>query len=188
MVDWEARVSSPPASVVSAIDIAADAKRDLHAAAMRVKGKKVVGDFDVFLCHNSGDKPEVRKIGEKLKEHGILPWFDEWELRPGLPWQPELEKQISKIKSAAVFVGRRGIGPWEDQELRAFLNEFVKRQCPVIPVLLFDKAARKSGGYGELPDLPVFLSAMTWVDFRSKVPDPLERLIWGITGQRAATE
>lgn len=188
LIAWESRISSPPASVVSAMDMAADNKRDLNAAAVRLKGKIAVGDFDVFLCHNSVDKPEVRRIAQRLKDHGILPWFDEWELRPGFPWQVELEKQIKRIKSAAVFVGRRGIGPWENVELRAFLQQFITRGCPVIPVLLFDKAARKSGGYADMPELPPFLSAMTWVDFRRKKPNPFERLIWGITGESAAAQ
>jgi len=34
------------------------------------------------------------------------------------------------------------------------------------------------------PNLPVFLEGMGWVDFRQKDPDPMERLIWGITGER----
>jgi hypothetical protein len=25
---------------------------------------------------------------------------------------------------------------------------------------------------------------MTWVDFRKRDPDPMEQLIWGITGER----
>ena len=59
-------------------------------------------EFDVFLCHNSQDKSEVIDIGFKLKERGLNPWLDEWELQPGLPWQRELERQIQNIKSAAV--------------------------------------------------------------------------------------
>ena len=27
--------------------------------------------FDVFLCHNSQDKPEVKAIAEQLKERGV---------------------------------------------------------------------------------------------------------------------
>ncbi len=34
------------------------------------------------------------------------------------------------------------------------------------------------------PELPAFLEGMTWVDFRKSEPDPMERLIWGITGVR----
>jgi hypothetical protein len=34
------------------------------------------------------------------------------------------------------------------------------------------------------PELPILLSAMTWVDFRHQASNPLARLIWGITGER----
>ena len=120
----------------------------------------------------------MKEVGEKLKEQDILPWLDEWELRPGLPWQRLLEERIKQkqMKSAAVFVGKEGIGPWQQMELEAFLREFVNRGCPVIPVLL--------PGKGKVPALPIFLKGMTWVDFRKQDPDPLKMLIWGITGQR----
>lgn len=108
---------------------------------------------------------------------GLLPWLDEWELRPGLVWQRQLEQQIAQIKSAAVFVGKEGIGPWQRQEVEAFLRQFVQRGCPVIPVIL-SNAPQK-------PNLPIFLDGMTWVDFRKQEPRPLEQLIWGITGKRS---
>ena len=131
-------------------------------------------EFDVFLCHNGQDKPEVKDIAETLKQQGLTPWLDEWELQPGLPWQRELEKQIQNIKSAAVFVGGSGIGPWQHMEIEAYLRRFVKQGCPVIPVLLPNAP--------EQPELPLFLEGMTWVDFRRLSPKPMERLIWGITG------
>ena len=65
-------------------------------------------DFDVFLCHNSVDKPTVKEIGRMLKERGIIPWLDEWELRPGFPWQKALQEKIETIKEAAVFIGKGG--------------------------------------------------------------------------------
>lgn len=138
--------------------------------------KRAAGEFDVFLCHNGADKPAVRSIAQALKARGLLPWLDQWELPPGQPWQPLLEKQIARIRSAAVFVGRAGVGPWQEQELYGFLREFVSRHAPVIPVLLPDAPAT--------PELPIFLKAMTYVDFRVSDPDPLARLEWGITGVR----
>ena len=141
-----------------------------------VERKRLAEQFDVFLCHNIADKPAVKDIGLKLVDQGIVPWLDEWELRPGVPWQRLLEEQIARIKSAAVFVGQQGIGPWQRQELDGFLREFAKRNCPVIPVLL--------PGAPVQPSLPLFLMEMTWVDFRVSQPDPLARLIWGITGKR----
>lgn len=132
-------------------------------------------EFDVFLCHNVADKPNVRWTAERLRERGILPWLDETELPPGRPWQEELERQIDSIRSAAVFVGPNGFGPWQNQEVMAFLREFVERQCPVIPVLLPGAVT---------PTLPLFLRGMTWVDLRTMDPAAIERLIWGITGRK----
>ena len=75
-----------------------------------------------------------------------------------------------------MFVGANGIGPWQNQEMRAFLDEFVARGCPVIPVLLPG---------AEIPAmLPLFLRRMTWVDLRKKALAEIERLIWGITGRK----
>lgn len=152
-------------------------KADLgKTAAAVLKRKTEAGIFDVFLCHNNRDKSTIKKIAEDLKVQGVLPWLDEWELRPGLPWQRALEQQIETVQSAAVFVGAEGIGPWQHQELDAFLRKFVQRERPVIPVLL--PAA------STVPKLPLFLEEMMWVDFRVSDPDPMERLLWGITGQR----
>lgn len=132
--------------------------------------------FDVFLCHNSEDKPQVKEIGEKLQQYDLKPWLDIWELPPGRSWQRLLEKQIEQISSAAVFVGENGFGPWQEQEIYAFLSEFVRRDCPVIPVLLPNAPTK--------PELPVFLRGLTWVDFRISDPDPMYQLRWGITGKK----
>lgn len=155
---------------------AAPAPTEADLAPTILRSKRESNRFDVFLCHNSADKPSVKRIGARLKAQGILPWLDEWELPPGQPWQALLEQQITRIGSAAVFIGASGISPWHQQEMRGFLSEFADRQVPVIPVLLPDAPAQ--------PELPLFLRQMTWVDFRTADPDPLERLVWGITGQR----
>lgn len=39
--------------------------------------------FDVFLSHNSKDKPRVRRLAERLKQAGLRVWFDEWNLQSG---------------------------------------------------------------------------------------------------------
>ena len=55
--------------------------------------------------------------------------------------------------SAIVFIGKNGFGPWRQSEIRAFLSEFVNRDCPVIPVILPDAET--------IPELPIFLRQMT---------------------------
>lgn len=134
--------------------------------------------FDVFLCHNSEDKPEVRKIAVELRHRSLNPWLDEDQLQPGRPWQVELERQILQVKSVAVCLGSTGRGPWQSMELLGFLSAFVERDCPVIPVVL------PGAEPGEVPELPVFLRQFTWVDFRQEHPDPWARLCYGITGNR----
>ncbi len=136
--------------------------------------------FDVFLCHNSEDKPEIRRIADELLSRGLNPWLDEREIPPGKVWQAVLEAQIGTIKSAAIFVGQSGIGPWQNMEMRAFLNEFVERACPVIPVVLTSAV--------ETPLLPILLKNLNWVDFRKTDQDPYKQLIWGITGKKPDTQ
>ncbi|MDD5320453.1 MAG: TIR domain-containing protein [Methylococcales bacterium] len=132
--------------------------------------------FDVFLCHNSEDKPEIRRIADDLIKQGIKPWLDERAIRPGTSWQEALEEQIDSIGSATIFVGESGFGPWQNLEMRAFINEFVERKCPVIPAIL--PSAKTT------PPLPILLKSLHYVDFRIPNPDPLIQLKWGITGKK----
>ncbi|HXO26938.1 MAG TPA: toll/interleukin-1 receptor domain-containing protein [Thermoanaerobaculia bacterium] len=37
-------------------------------------------DFDVFLSHNSQDKPQVEESGERLRARGLHVWLEKWEL------------------------------------------------------------------------------------------------------------
>ncbi len=137
-------------------------------------------EFDVFLSYNSRDRSPVRRIGEALKQRGLTVWLDVWELEPGRPWQEALEVIVKTAKSAAVLVGADGIGPWQNREMRACLSEFVKRDLPVIPVLL--------PGVPRRPELPLLLGQMTWVDLRAGIADAgLDVLCWGITGVKPDT-
>lgn len=144
----------------------------------RIKSNEKIkaGQYDVFLSYNHKDEKRVKEIGKLLIDNGIAPWLDEWDLRPGLPWQPEVENQIGKIHSAAIFIGPAGLGDWHQMEQRAFLRESIKRGCPVIPVFLSDAPPNAA--------FSPFLEDNTWIDFRKKEPDPLEHSIWGITGRK----
>jgi TIR domain len=121
----------------------------------------------------------VKKIGEQLKEQGIHPWLDEWELQLGRPWESLLEEQKTQIRSAAVFVGREG-APWQQEKLDAILREFVARGCQVITVLLRDVT--------QTPEPPEFLEGRPWVDFREHDLDPLGHLIGYIIGKQYLTQ
>jgi hypothetical protein len=154
------------------LDIAAES----FAQQLRLYRKRLQNEFDVFLCYNTENKREVKSIYQQLKRRGILPWLDDEELRPGTAWQTKIQQDIESIRSCAVIVGPPGIGPWQQREVEAALQLFVKRNLPVIPVILPSCTS--------VPELPLFLRSFECVDYRSLDPDPLEQLVWGISGQR----
>lgn len=139
--------------------------------------------YDCFLSHNSKDKPAVRALAKRLADAGISVWLDEEQIRPGVPWQPQLEAGIRASRSVAVLVGSDGMGPWQDEEQQAVLVLAVRDRRPVIPVLLADAPSS--------PDLPLFLQNRTWVDLRADVgkgtAESFKRLLWGITGIKDGT-
>ena len=87
---------------------------------------------NVFLSHNSRDKPAVRELVEALRERGLTVWLDMDELRPGMPWQPLLEggtgmafEHIESDEAAEVIAG--------------WIDEFA---AGLPPLVLIDEAER----------------------------------------------
>ena len=137
--------------------------------------------YHVFLSHRSADKPMVEEIAVRLRRSGIEPWLDKWNLIPGEAWQPAIERALGACATCAVFIGTGGFGPWQNEEMRAAINRRVqddKGAFRVIPVLL--PGAERP----ERSKLPTFLSATTWVEFRSSLEDAetFRRLVCGIRG------
>ncbi len=137
--------------------------------------------FDVFLAHNSADKPFVRVINTKLKQHGLKTWIDEEQIAPGRSFQQEIQQAIPRVKTAAIILGKDGIGRWQNWEIQAFFSQLVTAKKIVIPVLL--------PGLDKVPeDLP-FLQQLSWIKFENvEDRNSLELLIWGITGERPQQE
>jgi len=136
--------------------------------------------YDVFLSHSSQDKPAVEQLARRLTdEAGLRPFLDKWHLVPGEPWQEALEEALDQSRTCAVFIGPRGIGPWENEEVRAAIEQRVAaRALRVIPVLLPGAERGKRGR------LPAFLTRTTWVEFRESLDDTdaFHRLVAGIKG------
>jgi WD40 repeat protein/energy-coupling factor transporter ATP-binding protein EcfA2 len=140
-------------------------------------------EFDVFLSHNSEDKPLVELIAQRLKnEFGLNPFLDKWNLIPGETWPNELERALDQSATTAVFLGTGGKGPWHDQEMQRALVKAVKthEEYRIIPVLLPGADDSQVSG---------FLGLRTWVDFRAGVDDEeaFNRLVGGIKGEAIDT-
>jgi len=138
-------------------------------------------EFDVFLAHNSQDKPEVKAIASKLKRRGLKVWIDDEQILPGRPFQDVIQQAISNVKSAAIFIGPQGPGSWQVMELRTLISQFVDTGLPVIPILL--------PGVGEIPQNLLFLRQQNWVSFASGIDNvgSLEKLVSVITPQQPKT-
>jgi hypothetical protein len=135
--------------------------------------------YDVFLSYHSVDLAEVKQIWGELKGRGIAAWLDDEDLPPGASFQTLINQQILTVRAAAVFFGR-SLGPWHAQEMEALLGQATRRPLSIIPVIL--KSCLDD------PDrwISPMYQSLRRVDFRDKASQPLEQLIWGITGKRPA--
>ncbi|MCA8990466.1 MAG: TIR domain-containing protein [Planctomycetaceae bacterium] len=120
--------------------------------------------YDVFLSHNSSDKPVVERIAELLKEAGIRSFLDKADLNSGLAWQGELAEAIKQSGATAIFYGPSGEGKWQQEERRMALSKAVNTNdhFRVFAVLL-------PGGESEQID--PFLKQRTWVDLSAGLND-----------------
>ena len=121
------------------MDRDADVQRKQEAIISTLQHKRESNAYDVFFCYNSNeeDQAEVESIRRRLEEEGYLPWLEAIDLQPGLLRLPQIEQQIQKIKTAAVFVGKDEVSPpWQQKEMYAVLEQAVKDDHTVIPVLL----------------------------------------------------
>jgi hypothetical protein len=136
---------------------------------------------DVFLSHNSQDKPAVKWLAIKLEDEAKIKVFlDIWNLIPGDPWQEDLENALDASRTVAVFLGPAGISGWHNEELRDAINTRVRDpERRVVPVLLPGTTMPQDD------EIPNFLQRLTWVDFRAGLDDEdaFCRLVAGIRGQ-----
>ncbi len=144
-----------------------------QASTLALEDKVQRQAYDVYICYDEGDEAEVMKIGEQLKNRGILPWFD-GVAQPGTPRKLQQEEQIKQVSAAAVFIGQQAIKRGQLLQIYACIDQYIDRECAVIPVLLANALQK--------PELPPFLAEFGWVDFRKPIPDPLKQLVWGIAG------
>lgn len=142
--------------------------------------------FSVFLSYSGSDRLTVEALARKLSSHGIKPWLDRWNLVPGEPFQPEIERAIASCAACAVLIGRSDLGPWQNEEMRLAIQRRVEEgrgrlrsSFRVIPVLLPESERPAKSA------LPGFLQGLTWVEFRGSVDDELalRRLVAGIEGR-----
>src|SRR3954447_22396357 len=139
----------------------------------------------LFLSHAGIDTEAARALKQRLEaapeacEHGLRVWFDKDDLRPGEPWQAQLEQAIRYRSAAfAVYVGSRGVVNWVDAEIQLALGRAVTDPAyRFIPIL-----APQAPGPEALPGFVALYQGVADVEGR---PDQFARLVAAILGRDA---
>jgi GTPase SAR1 family protein/DNA-directed RNA polymerase subunit RPC12/RpoP len=178
LVDREERLFGDYQQQVADIEESARLQREKEVLRAQLEGRRMLNDYDAFFCYNVADSKIVHRIASKLMEYGLLPWLFEDEQRPGSDWRHRLEDIIATCKAGVVFQSNRVPEAWQNREITALLSRADSQNLDfsVIPVILPETIEESS--------ISPLLSTRHEVDFRKIDPNPLESLIWGITGKR----
>ena len=78
--------------------------------------------YDVFLSHNSKDKPHVRKLAERLRAVGLRVWFDDWIIRAGDAIDLAIEHSLEASRTLVLCMSPAAFGSdWVGLERKTVL-------------------------------------------------------------------
>jgi WD40 repeat protein len=123
--------------------------------------------YDVFLSHNSQDKPQVRKLAERLKEAGLQVWFDDWVIKPGDDIYLAIERGLEAARVQVLCLSPAALGSeWVTLERSTVLfRDPTNAGRRFVPLLLADCT------------LPDTLRRYKYVDFRQETSAAFEELL-----------
>lgn len=93
--------------------------------------------YDVFICHASEDKTKfVRPLANRLKQHHIEVWFDEFSLSVGDSLRESIDKGLSKSRFGIVVLSRNFFKKkWPTNELNGlFARETSGENQIILPI------------------------------------------------------
>lgn len=141
----------------------------------------------VFLSYNPADTPVVEELAVRMRDAGVQPWFDKWNMAPGTPWPQALDEALNQSSACAVFMGPGGQAPWQNEQVRTAIDQRIRSsrgEFRAIPVLL--PGARRE----RRSKLPTFLVSTTWVEFGDSLDNDhaFYRFLCGVRGQEPGAQ
>jgi WD40 repeat protein len=129
--------------------------------------------YDVFLSHNSQDKPRVRKLAERLRDAGLRVWFDEWIIKPGDDIYLAIEHGLEEARVQVLCLSPEALGSdWVTLERSTVLfRDPSNAGRRFVPLLLANCT------------LPNTLRRYKYVDFRQETPNAFEELLAACQGE-----
>jgi hypothetical protein len=79
-----------------------------------------LGTVDVFVSYHSKDRKTVEAICNNLTQRKLSCYLDIKEFKAGLHWQTQFNAIADKVGAAFIFIGKEGLGEWQEEELRHF--------------------------------------------------------------------
>ncbi len=121
---------------------------------------------DIFLSHNSQDKPIVRKLAKHLNRFGLDAWLDDWELEIGDSLHESIGRALEGSRYVGIVITKSFLeSNWCMNELRQTLSRESRERAKVaLPLLL------------ENTPPPPFLEDRVYVDLGSNYHRGLVRL------------
>lgn len=134
----------------------------------------------VFLCHSSQEKPIVEKIRNFLhSQQNIKTFMDKYDLVPFARWELQLQEELDNCKFAAIFLGRSGLGAFQEKEIKKFKELSREKDdfqfgLVILPGCSEDVLSKARSKWK-------FLTERQWINFYQSEPDPILQLVRGIT-------
>ncbi len=123
--------------------------------------------FDVFLSHNSKEKPQVRRLAERLRAAGLQVWFDEWIIQPGDDIYLAIKHGLEASRCLVLCLSAAALGSdWVSLERStALFRDPANKDRRFIPLLLADC---------KLPDT---LRRYKYVDYRGEAEEGFAQVL-----------
>jgi len=150
--------------------------------AVETAGPPVTNAYDVYLGCADDDAAVVANIQKRLASYGVTSFLPAKDILPGEDVSARKLAAMKASRAIAVFLGRTGAGPWQDQkdlsELEGFAKDSSKR---IVPVQLPEAVTL------EKANVPTFLRSVAWLTMRDGVrQEDVSDLMWSLTGRRPA--
>ena len=140
----------------------------------RFKNDNKSFEYDVFLSHNSKDKPRVQKLAELLRQAGLKVWFDEWVIRPGDDIFHEIEAGLESSRVLVLCISPAAFGSdWVILERNTVLfRDPANKGRRFIPLLLSDCT------------IPDTIQRYKYIDYRNEDKAAFQNLVKEVSACR----
>ncbi|RXS73129.1 toll/interleukin-1 receptor domain-containing protein [Streptomyces sp. TM32] len=110
----------------------------IASAASRPAGEK--SKWDVFLCHTSDTKEEVKGLAKALAERGLTYWLDSEQIKPGDSVPGKINEGLGDSRYLLACISESSQSEWVTAEYGGVLSRELSGESStrIIPVLLAD--------------------------------------------------